>query len=167
MSFRKIFLTLALATSAFALHAQAEVYPMYYPCRCETGEWGYVDHDNHWTIRPRYSALLYETNGGMYPVSLNGKWGFVGLSGEQLTDIIYDAALCEIDYTKGGYPVHFAALRRKGKWAFIDIQGKFVTEFKYDEVLIMNGKYVIRSKGPNGKMRSGYLDKNAKEVWNN
>lgn len=165
---KKFFLSLLLIMAGFvSLQAQKEVYPMYYPCRCETGEWGYVDKDNEWTIRPKYSALLYETNGGMYPVSLHGKWGFVGPSGEQLTDIVYDAALCEINYTKGGYPVNFAALRRKGKWAFVNVQGVFVTEFKYDEVLIMNGKYVIRSKGTNGKMRTGYLDKNGKEVWSN
>src|SRR5574344_611682 len=142
-----------------------DAYPFYYPCRSETGEWGYVDHDNHWTIRPQYTALLYETNGGMYPVSKNGKWGFVGVSGEPLTDIVYDAVVCEIDYHKGKYPVNFAAVRRRGKWAFINVQGVFVTEVKYDEVLILNGKYIIRTKGEKGKMRTGYLDKNAKEVW--
>lgn len=137
---------------------------MYYPCRCETGEWGYVDKDNEWTIRPMYDAVLYETNGGMYAVSVGGKWGFVGVSGEQLTDVIYDAAICEIDYTKGDYGANFAALRRKGKWAFVDVQGKFVTEFKYDEVLIMNGKYIIRMR--NGKkMRSGYLAADGTEEW--
>lgn len=146
------------------LQAQ-EAYPCYYPCRCETGEWGYVDAENEWTIRPQYTAVLYETNGGMYPVSLNGKWGFVGVSGEPLTDVIYDAALCEIDYTKNHYETNFAALRRKGKWAFIDVQGKFVTDFKYDEVLILNGKYIIRVKEGKGKLRTGYLDKHGNEVW--
>lgn len=152
-----------LSTSNF-LSAQ-EAYPMYYPCRCETGEWGYVDKDNEWAIRPMYDAVLYETNGGMYPVSVGGKWGFVGVSGEPLTDVTYDAAVCEIDYDKDGYAVNYAALRSKGKWAFIDVQGKFVTDFKYDEVLILNGKYIIRMR--NGKkMRSGYLGTDGKEVWN-
>ena len=123
-----------------------EIYPMYYPCRCETGEWGYVNAQNEWTIRPDYQAVLYETNGGMYPVSRDGKWGFVGVSGEPLTEIHYDAAICEIDYRKYKYGANLAALRKKGKWAFIDVQGVFVTEFKYDEVLIMNGKYIIRKK---------------------
>lgn len=146
--------------------AAQESYPFYYPCRCETGEWGYVDKNNEWTIRPQYTALLYETNGGMYPVSLNGKWGFVGVSGEPLTDIVYDAVVCEIDYRKNHYPVNFAAVRRKGKWAFINVQGLLVTEFKYDEALILNGKYVIRMRDKNGKMKTGCLDKEGHEVWN-
>ena len=138
---------------------------MYHPCRCETGEWGYVDDEGEWTIRPMYDAVLYETNGGMYPVSVGGKWGVVGVSGEPLTDVTYDAAVCEIDYTKNKYPVNYSALRRKGKWAFIDVQGKFVTDFKYDEVLIMNGKYIIRVR--DGKrMRSGFLTEGGTEVWN-
>lgn len=151
--------------STFNTLSAQEAYPMYYPCRCETGEWGYVDKDNEWTIQPTYDAVLYETNGGMYPVSVGGKWGFVGVSGEPLTDVAYDAAVCEIDYDKDGYKVNYAALRSKGKWAFIDVQGKFVTDFKYDEVLILGGKYIIRMR--NGKkMRSGYLDADGKEVWN-
>lgn len=154
-----------LLSAQFAtLHSQ-EIYPMYYPCRCETGEWGYVDANNDWAIRPMYDAVLYETNGGMYPVSVGGKWGFVGVSGEPLTDVIYDAAVCEIDYRRNRYSVNYAALRRKGKWAFIDVQGKFVTDFKYDEVLILNGKYIIRVR-EGKKMRSGYLTKDGKENWN-
>ena len=143
-------------------------YPAYYPCQAEEdGKWGYVDKDNEWVIRPLYDGALYETNGGMYAVSRNGKWGFVGVSGEPLTDIAYDAAVCEIDYQRGGYATNFAALRKQGKWAFIDVQGRFVTEFKYDEVLIMNGKYVIRVKDParKGKLVTGYLGKDGKEVW--
>lgn len=146
-----------------SLSAQ-EAYPMYFPCRCETGEWGYVDKENEWAIRPMYDAVLYETNGGMYAVSVGGKWGFVGVSGEPLTDIEYDAAVCEIDYRKDNYGVNYAALRRKGKWAFIDVQGRFVTDFVYDEVLILNGKYIIRQR-VGKKMRSGYLNDEGKEVW--
>lgn len=142
-----------------------ETYPMYFPCRCETGEWGYIDKDDEWVITPKYDAVLYETNGGMYPVSVGGKWGFVGISGEPLTDIIYDAAICEIDYCKNNYKVYYAALRSKGKWAFIDVQGKFITEFKYDEVLILGGKYIIRIRDGK-KMRSGYLSDDGKEIWN-
>lgn len=162
---RKLFPFALLALLIPLFPSAQEAYPFYYPSRCETGEWGYVDKDNNWSIRPMYDAVLYETNGGMYPVSIDGKWGFVGVSGEQLTDIAYDAAVCEIDYRKDHYPVNFAALRRKGKWAFIDVQGKFVTEFKFDEVLILNGKYVIRMKDGKGKMKTGYLDKDGKEVW--
>lgn len=143
-----------------------EAYPMYYPCRAETGKWGYVDRNDDWSIRPNYDAVLYETNGGMYPVSIKGKWGFVGVSGEPLTEVVYDAAVCEIDYRKNGYKVNYAAVRRKGKWAFVDVQGKFVTDFVYDEVLIMSGKYVIRQR--DGKtVKTGYLTDDAKEVWNN
>ena len=156
-----LLLMLFLASSLMA----QEVYPFYYPCRCETGEWGYVDRNNEWTIRPQYTAVMYETNGGMYPVSMNGKWGFVGVSGELLTDIVYDAAVCEIDYQKYHYPVNFAAVRRKGKWAFINVQGVFVTEFKYDEALILNGKYIIRVRDEKGRMKTGHLDKNGKEIW--
>jgi len=152
-----------LLFSAVHMFAQ-EVYPMYHPCRCETGKWGYVDNNNEWRVQPHYDAVLYETNGGMYPVSSAGKWGVVGVSGEPLVDIKYDAAVCEIDYVKNGYTFNYAALRRKGKWAFIDVQGKFVTDFKYDEVLILNGKYIIRVRDGK-KMRSGYLEENGVEVW--
>ena len=162
---KKALFALLLALGSLVSMAQ-EVYPFYYPCRAEeTDEWGYVDKDNEWVIRPQYDALLYETNGGMYPVSMGGKWGFVGVSGEPLVDIKYDAAVCEIDYQKGHYPVNFAAVRLRGKWAFINVQGVFVTDFKYDEVLILNGKYVIRMKAGDGKMRVGHLNKDAKEIW--
>lgn len=147
------------------LNAQ-EIYPFYYPQRCEDGNWGYVDQNDNWAIRPQYSALQYETNGGMYPVSKNGKWGFVGVSGEPLTDIVYDGVAYDIDYQKNHYLVNYAALRRRGKWAFINVQGIFVTEFKYDEVLIYNGKYIIRVRDANGKLKSGYLDSKGQEVWN-
>ncbi|MBQ9639282.1 MAG: WG repeat-containing protein [Bacteroidales bacterium] len=160
-------LTLIASLTLGTLHLSAqEVYPCYHPCRAEDGLWGYVDNEGEWAIPPVYTCLLYETNGGMYPVSNGGKWGFVGMSGEPLTEIAYDAAVCEIDYTKGNYPAYFAALRRKGKWAFINVQGIFVTDFVYDEILILGGKYVIRQKDKAGKMRTGYLDKNGHEVWN-
>lgn len=156
-------LTLALCAGMQMLWAQKS-YPTYYPSKADNGLWGYVDDNNRWSILPKYSAVLYETNGGMYPVSKDGKWGYVGVSGEKLTDIAYDAALCEIDYPKNKYPVYYAALRRKGKWAFIDVQGKFVTDFKYDEVMIYNGKYVIKIR--EGKvMKTGHLDSMGKEVW--
>lgn len=155
-----IFGMVLLGVSAFSQSA----YPFYYPCKDEGGKWGYVDDNERWTIMPQYSAVLYETNGGMYPVSINGKWGFVGVSGEKLTDIVYDACLCEIDYPKNHYTVNFAALRQKGKWAFINVQGRFVTEFKYDEVMIYNGKYIIKVR--EGKtMRVGHLDNEGREIW--
>lgn len=161
----RILLCAIIFNFQFSIINSQEIYPMYHPCRCETGAWGYVDNEGDWVIPPTYDAVLYETNGGMYPVSVSGKWGFVGVSGEQLTKVSYDAAVCEIDYVKNKYTVYYAALRQKGKWAFIDVQGRFVTEFKYDEVLIMNGKYIIRIR--DGKrMRSGYLTEGGKEIWN-
>ncbi|MBQ9473545.1 MAG: WG repeat-containing protein [Bacteroidales bacterium] len=157
-------LLVALLSLSFA--KGQEVYPMYYPCQAEeTGEWGYVDKDGEWAITPMYGPLRYETNGGMYPVSRAGKWGFVGVSGEPLTDIVYDGVAYEIDYQKYKYPATYAAIRLKGKWAFINVQGIKVTDFKYDEVLIYNGKYVIRIKDKNGHIKSGYLLKDGVEVW--
>ncbi len=173
-----VFLFIMLSLSMLC-HAQIEktnyeilddhpAYPDYYPCQNEeSGLWGYVDKNNEWAIRPLYDATLYETNGGMYPVQRGGKWGFVGVTGAPLTDIIYDAVQCEIDYQKAGHRVNLAAVRRQGKWAFIDVQGRTVTPFKYDEVLIMNGQYIIRMKDPNHKekMRSGILNADLTESW--
>lgn len=165
---RKLSLSLLLVVFLLplAIVSAQEVYPFYYPCRCETGEWGYVNKDNEWTIRPQYDAVLYETNGGMYPVSMHGKWGLVGVSGEALTPITYDAVVCEIDYQKYHYPAIFAAVRHKGKWAFINVQGVLVTGFNYDEILILNGQYIIRNKTGDGRMKTGHLDANGKEIWN-
>lgn len=162
---RKLLILASLFCATHLLFAQSQ-YPFYYPCKSDNGKWGYTDENERWVIMPRYSAVLYETNGGMYPVSIDGKWGFVGVSGEKLTDIIYDACVCEIDYPKNHYTYNFAALRSKGKWAFINVQGRFVTDFKYDEVMIYNGKYIIRIR-EGKKMRTGYLDANAQEVWDN
>lgn len=162
-TFALIFCLLGLSS-----HAQKEVYPFYYPCQAEeTGKWGYVDGEGNWAIRPEYTTVLYETNGGMYPVAQRGKWGLVGVSGQMLTDVKFDAVVCEIDYVKGGYEAYFAAVRLRGKWAFVDVQGKFVTGFKYDEVLILNGRYIIRQKDDKGKMHTGHLDAQGKEVWDN
>lgn len=165
---KKLLSLLLVLTSLSAFAQKKEVYPFYHPCRAqEDGKWGYVDDNDEWVVSPRYDAVLYETNGGMYPVSNNGKWGFVGVSGQQLTDVKFDAVVCEIDYVKGKYSAYFAAARLRGKWAFINVQGNFVTGFKYDEVLIMNGKYVIRKKDEKGKMHTGHLDQDGKEVWEN
>ena len=162
---KKIALLLLIAVAGcISAIAQEAAYPKYYPQKADNGLWGYVDDNNRWTIKPQYSALLYETNGGMYPVSLNGKWGYVGCSGEKLTEITYDACVCEIDYPKNHYKVNFAALRKKGKWAFINVQGVFVTGFKYDEVMIYNGQYIIKIR--EGKsIKTGHLDNSGKEVW--
>ena len=35
-----------LQLSTFNPLSAQEIYPMYHPCRCETGDWGYVDKDN-------------------------------------------------------------------------------------------------------------------------
>lgn len=157
-------IALLLMTLYGSLAMAQDVYPMYYPADCETGEWGYVDADSNWVIRPQYSMLLYETNGGMYPVRLGSKWGFVGVSGEPLTDIVYDAVAYESDYQRACYAVNYAAVRKNGKWAFIDVQGKWVTEFKYDGVLLHRGRYEIRIK-ENGNTRHGHLDNEGNEVW--
>lgn len=160
---KRIFAAVLLLLCIHAVEAQS-AYPFYYPSKGENGKWGYVDENDRWVIRPTYTAVLYETNGGMYPVSMNGKWGFVGVGGEKLTDIAYDACVCEIDYPKNHYTYNYAALRQKGKWAFINVQGRFVTDFKYDEVMIYNGKYVIRIR-EGKRMRNGHLDANGNEVW--
>lgn len=157
-------LSLFVMMGIVMLKAQTSPYPTYYPCKADNGMWGYVDENDRWTIMPKYTAVLYETNGGMYPVSIKGKWGFLGVRGEKLTDLIYDAALCEIDYPKNHCSTNFAALRKKGKWAFINVQGVLVTDFKYDEVMIYNGQYIIKIR--EGKtMKVGHLDKNGSEVW--
>lgn len=162
---KKLFTVAVLLLSLSQLLAQ-DAYPFYYPMKDDNGKWGYVDDNGRWVILPKYSAVLYETNGGMYPVSQNGKWGFVGVSGEKLTDIIYDACVCEIDYPKNHYTYNFAAVRQKGKWACINVQGRFVTEFKYDEVMIYNGKYVVKIR-EGKKMRTGHLDAGGNEIWDN
>ena len=82
---RKIFLLVAIFFAQIAsVAAQEELFPMIYAGEDENGKWGYVDENDEWIIPPIYDAAMYESNGGMYGVSLNGKWGLVGQKNERL-----------------------------------------------------------------------------------
>jgi hypothetical protein len=78
---------------------------------------------------------------GIAVVGKNGKYGFIGRNGEEITPLKYDIA-----QRWGG---DFSEVCINGKWGLIDISGKEITPLIYDEVdyfnyypfVKLNGKY--------------------------
>ena len=151
---------LIIAVVAMTLQVNAQKL---YPSQDDNGKWGYVNDDDEWIIDPRYDDALYESDGGMYGVSMRGKWGMAGYHGEILVEIVYDEVQTCIDYTQYVYPYVLGAVRKGGKWAFVTIQGVPVTDFKYDEVRIHAGQYTFKIRQGDKEIR-GHLDRNVKEL---
>ena len=64
-----------------------------------------------------------------FSVSLNGKWGFVGLDGR----LLFDPPRFDTQY---GFDAGYAAVKQVGKWGIIDTTGRFVLEPTFDQFLM-------------------------------
>ena len=67
-----------------------------------------------------------EASEGLIAVKLDGKWGFIDMTGKEVIPCKYDAASARTFFSEG-----LAAVSLNGKWGFIDRTGREVVSFRY------------------------------------
>ncbi|HEY5750788.1 MAG TPA: WG repeat-containing protein [Chryseolinea sp.] len=151
---------------------------------------GFINSEGVEFVPPVYDrATTFHRYAGA--VQRKGKWGFVNEKGEMFVDFIYDDVR-EFGFNKfapvrkGGWgmvdttgkvviPTRFTevkivntddqenvfvATRLYDKWGLMDTKGNIVAEPKYDEVYLEYFRIAFKLDG-----KSGYFDKEGKEVW--
>lgn len=87
---------------------------------------------------------------GLAAVELNGKWGFVSTTGEEIMPCKYDMVYCFLE--------GLAQVKLNGKMGFVDERGQEVVSCKYDQAdpfedgvarVILNGKSFLIDKNGN------------------
>jgi len=83
----------------------------------------------------RYDKLLAKKNNksniffrGYACAKLNGKWGIIDSTGQEIIPFIFD----DIKEDDGYFHDNLVAVKYNGKWGFIDKNGKEIIPFKYD-----------------------------------
>ena len=115
-----------------------------------TGKWGFV-FDKHNIIKYKYDDAG-EFSSGLARVELNGLWGYIDKTGNEIIPFVYDVAY--------NFNEDLAKIGINGKYGFINPTGMEVIPPKYGDagdftdgiaMVFLNGKY-------------GYIDKTGKEV---
>ena len=88
-------------------------------------EWGLLGKDENEIIPCRYDELLF--NDGIIRLKEDGLWGLFDLSGNRITESIYDSAFAE-------FVDDLSAVQREGKWGFVNKLGQEVVPCRYDSV---------------------------------
>jgi hypothetical protein len=90
----------------------------------------------------------------LFPISKNGKWGFINASGEIAIEPQFDV----VDrFSEGRAPF---GSRTNGKWGFIDSKGHIIVEPRFERAYpFFGGRAAIKV----GK-RTGFVDRDGREV---
>lgn len=114
-----------------------------------------------------------QINNPLYPVSVNGKYGFINNKGEIVISPQYDDILM-LQTQEGmvmGFYNGYAAVKVKGKWGFINHKNEFIAEPKYDEVDFFEDNraavYIFDDKAndyPGLKYRYTYIRPDGSEI---
>lgn len=129
-------------------------YGEYLPCeRCvwydgDNGDSGYYKTVGGYVFADADGALLsdtvYEDAGCFYdeslaPVKIDGKWAYINLHGEQVTDAVYDPVYGGVDFNGDYAPKYaspllnqYAAVCRDGKWGVLDVTGEEYIPCEYE-----------------------------------
>jgi hypothetical protein len=88
--------------------------------RVENGKWGYmVAHEgcisSQTLVAPKYDVADKFEQNGLAKVSLDGKWGYVNLKGEESIPLNYDEV--------GDFDYGLVPVRLSGKWSYLDARG--------------------------------------------
>lgn len=84
----------------------------------------------------------------LFPVTINGKLGYVDRRGKEIIHPIYDGA--------NSFSEGIAWVKSGGKWGIIDASGKYVLEPKFDDCRdFSEGLAMVKNNG-----KWGYIDKN-------
>ena len=81
-------------------------------------------HTADW--RDKYVLQVGRFRGGLAKIELNGKYGYVDVTGKEVVALKYDSV--------GSFRGGLAAIQLNGQWGFVDKTGKEVIEPKYDSV---------------------------------
>ena len=101
----------------------------------EGGKWGFVVLPRkkwfsrpsvEWAIPPRYEDARAFKN-GYAPVRINGGWGFIDMSGNEVSPFAYEHVM---DVRDG----HFRA-KVDGKWGIFTLDGHCTLPAEYDRIL--------------------------------
>jgi WG containing repeat len=99
---------------------------------------------------------------GLYPVAVNGKWGYIDRTGALVIPATYDVA---DDFSEG-----LAAVMSQDKFGYIDTHGVLKIPFQFDQVhQFTNGLAAVKlccGHEPSPNDQWGYIDKNGKYVIN-
>ncbi len=95
---------------------------------------------------------------GIARAKLNGKWGLINQSGEQIAPFEFDE-IVSLSYSKGLY-----GIKKNGKWGFIDRNGECITEAKYDAIFPFYGNFGVSKVLRNQKW--GLIDKDGNKLTN-
>jgi len=125
--------------------------------------------------RPEIPA---EAQGTLYPVKVNGKWGYINRAGKVVVEPQFDAAL-DFQEGLGAFNVGGGRVTQNtrgfsetsfegGKWGFVDASGKTVIEPQFDGAWYFSeGLALVQSNGPEsllGHRRYGYIDRTGRLV---
>lgn len=101
------------------------------PKQNKDGLWGYVDNKtNQWIIAPKFENA-YDFSDGVACVYLNGKAGFIAISG----NFVIEPKFEEADWTFSNGLTWFVQNKKTG---FIDLSGTIVIEPKFDNADFFN-----------------------------
>ncbi len=125
----------------------------------ENGKYGYKNDNEEVVVQTLYESVKYffTQEDSLVAVKLNGKFGFIDRSGNQVIEFKFQDAY---DFGESG----FASVKLKEKWGLINFSGKEVVSCKYDWI----GPFKGRSHSDlflvdlNGK--TGVVDKTGAEV---
>jgi hypothetical protein len=101
-------------------YCPAQLTPMTSRFRAQDGKWGYmVAYEGcinpRTLVAPKYDVAGKFGDNGLAKVSLNGKWGYVNLKGEESIPLNYDEV--------GDFDYGLAPVRLSGKWSYLDARG--------------------------------------------
>lgn len=134
------------------------------------GKWGYINKEGKEIVDIKYDEVGYGENKSLYTedldgfhinpnfknelsrVKLDGKWGYVDISGREVVEPKYDNAY---SFSDG-----LAAVETNGKWGYVDTTGKEVIEPKYDVAYSFSDE--LAAVNLDGKW--GYINKDGVSV---
>ena len=129
------------------------------------GKFGYIDEKNNILISFKYSTANRFGKYKLAPVSINGKYGFVNVKGEEIIPLLYEFS----DEFNAG----LAAVVKNGKVGFVDTYGRIIVPFRYTPdysrlpgCKFLNSRF-FEEKGIAAVKRGekwGLIDKNGKEL---
>ena len=113
-----------------------------------------------WLNRPQ-PAYKPKTS-GLYPVSVDGKWGYIDRTGAMVIPATFDTAE---DFSEG-----LAAVISQDKYGYIDVHGVLKIPYQFDQVSeFVNGLAVVKlccGRNPSPNDQWGFIDTKGKYVIN-
>ena len=85
----------------------------------EGGQWGYIDLQGNWRIRPRFDQAQLFSN-GFAAVRTTTGWGFVDVNGRERIPARFGAV--------GNFSSERAPIRLGRRWGFIDTAGRMIVQ---------------------------------------